>query len=112
MPSQAHLDILRQGVEVWNQWRNEHAARQLDLSGADLYRADLRGADLKGADLSLAILSEADLSQANLREDVMVADLAKTSHWVLPIYYYTDQAHLLSALNEHVIEPAERMAQK
>src|SRR5712691_5650373 len=61
MANQDHLDILKQGVEAWNQWREEHAGIQPDLR-----RADLRGADLRGADLSYAELDNADLSRANL----------------------------------------------
>ena len=61
MANQEHLDILKQGVEAWNQWREEHAGIQPDLR-----RADLRGADLRGADLSYAELDDADLSRANL----------------------------------------------
>jgi hypothetical protein len=73
MASQEHIDILKQGVEVWNQWRKEHPDIRPDLGGAMLQRAylfqaDLSGADLSGADLSMAILIEANLKQANLEE--------------------------------------------
>jgi hypothetical protein len=33
-------------------------------------------------------------------------------HWVLPIHYYKDQIDLLSALEEHVIKPAEQKAKE
>ena len=32
--------------------------------------------------------------------------------WVLPVYHYIDQAHLLTTLKEQVIEPAELKAQE
>ena len=32
--------------------------------------------------------------------------------WVLPNYYYVNQAGLLQFLKEHVIDPAERKAQE
>jgi uncharacterized protein YjbI with pentapeptide repeats len=71
MANQEQLDILKQGVETWNQWRKEHAdiipdLSEADLSGADLIRADLSEANLYGADLREAILSGADLSEADL----------------------------------------------
>jgi uncharacterized protein YjbI with pentapeptide repeats len=92
MANQEQLDILKQGVEAWNQWREEYlgiihpslvgadlAAANLkhaNLSGISLYRADLSGAnlyeavlyeaDLGGANLSGADLSYAMLSEANL----------------------------------------------
>jgi Pentapeptide repeats (8 copies) len=66
-----HLDILKQGVKVWNTWREENPDIYPDLSNADLYRADLRGAFLGsaepgGANLSGANLCNADLRRANL----------------------------------------------
>jgi uncharacterized protein YjbI with pentapeptide repeats len=73
MANQEQLDILRQDVEVWNQWRNEQdSGLRPDLKGADLIKANLSrsnlyGADLIGANLSQANLSHADLSGALLR---------------------------------------------
>src|SRR6266567_3699385 len=65
MANQQHLDILKQGVEAWNQWRNEHADVQPDLSRANLSRANLSGAHFWLADLSGANLSRLDLSTTN-----------------------------------------------
>lgn len=66
MPSHKHLDLLKQGVRVWNTWRDEHPRIQPKLSNAFLRRFDLRGANLSGADLSFANLSESNLESANL----------------------------------------------
>jgi uncharacterized protein YjbI with pentapeptide repeats len=61
------LEILKQGVETWNQWRKEQSFYvQPDFSGADLRGAILVGADLIGATLGGADLSEADLRGATL----------------------------------------------
>ncbi|MCZ6529883.1 MAG: pentapeptide repeat-containing protein, partial [Chloroflexi bacterium] len=54
MANQEHLDILKQGVEVWNAWRAENEEVQVDLRKADLRKADLTGANLYGADLTYA----------------------------------------------------------
>ena len=62
MANQEHLQILKQGVEAWNEWRKDDG----DITRPDLDRADLRGADLSGADLSEAHLWGADLRGANL----------------------------------------------
>lgn len=51
MANQEHLDILNQGVKVWNQWREEHPEIKPDLGGVDLRQANLREADLSGANL-------------------------------------------------------------
>src|SRR5437763_372446 len=66
MTSQEHLDILRQGVKAWNQWRQEHPDIQPNLSGANLVNADLSGTHLRGANLSGADLSDANLTEARV----------------------------------------------
>ncbi|HEX3642606.1 MAG TPA: pentapeptide repeat-containing protein [Ktedonobacteraceae bacterium] len=66
MANEEHLDILRQGVEVWNKWRKKHSPEQLDLSNADLRRTDLSNANLSGTDLIRAELTSAILVDANL----------------------------------------------
>src|SRR2546430_17702728 len=71
MANQEYLDILKQGVETWNRWREEHGGADIQL---DLYKADLRGANLSRANLSRANLSHADLTGA----DLTGADLSKT----------------------------------
>jgi hypothetical protein len=99
MANEEHLAILRQGVKVWNAWREEHRdgrpdLREADLCGAilgeaNLYRASLSKANLSRANLSRADLREADLMGADLREaDLMGADLNRA---------YLRRAHLSKA---------------
>ena len=69
MANQEHLEILKQGVEVWNEWRENNRSVQpllsaANLSGADLSRVNLSGAMLRGANLSGVDLSSANLSGA------------------------------------------------
>ncbi len=88
MVNQQHLDLLKQGVDVWNKWRKEHRSIQPDfdrinLHGADLSKFDLRGVNLCHANLSRANLTKANLSRANLtranlsRTDLTWATLAQ-----------------------------------
>ena len=71
MADEEHLRILRQGVDAWNKWRDEHSVIRPDLIGANLIEANLFAANLFGAylleaDLSGAALMGADLSRADL----------------------------------------------
>jgi hypothetical protein len=73
-----HLERLKQGVDVWNVWREEHPDITIDLRWARLIEADLRGADLRGVDLRGAQLttdlSRADLSGADLSSTLSIWD--------------------------------------
>ena len=79
MTNQQHLDMLKQGVRIWNKWRKKHPEVQPDLrkanladlnkgmlNGVNFHRADLAGANLSKAILSSARLSYAELSEADL----------------------------------------------
>jgi TIR domain/Pentapeptide repeats (8 copies) len=60
------LAILKQGAQVWNDWRNDHPSDRVTLSKAKLVGADLSGANLSEADLSEVDLTGADLARAIL----------------------------------------------
>jgi len=75
MANKEHLEVLIQGTDVWNAWREQHPELQPDLSEPPAIRrnftittirADLSGANLSFANLSRAILEEVDLSDADL----------------------------------------------
>lgn len=91
MAKDEHLEILRSGVEAWNQWRKENPDVKPDLSATNEFEdtglfefedtgplefegTDLRGAHLRGAHLSDALLGGTDFSDAHLRR----ADLSRT----------------------------------
>jgi hypothetical protein len=71
MANPEHLQILKQGVEAWNAWREQHGDLQPALEGADLRDAALSYAALEGADLTASALSGADLTFATLRRAVL-----------------------------------------
>ncbi|MGB9123642.1 MAG: toll/interleukin-1 receptor domain-containing protein [Candidatus Angelobacter sp.] len=76
MANPEHVNILEEGVETWNKWRETNSSivpnlakadlSRVDLRGANLYQANLGGANFDGAQLSRANLSGANLSRANL----------------------------------------------
>lgn len=81
-----YLELIEQGVDVWNRWRSEHPddcpvlesaylfekslpginLRHANLSRACLIGANLEGADLEGANLSGAYANNANLQRASL----------------------------------------------
>jgi uncharacterized protein YjbI with pentapeptide repeats len=66
MGNQAHLEMLRQGTDAWNEWRRDSPTRP-SLSGEDLTGLKLIGANLSKTDLSHADLTNTDLSGCDLR---------------------------------------------
>ncbi|MGF1461352.1 MAG: pentapeptide repeat-containing protein [Leptolyngbyaceae cyanobacterium] len=72
MPNRDQLELLFQGAEVWNLWREQNPEVEIDLSDAslhrtELYKVNLKGANLKGVHFYRTILREANLSGANLQ---------------------------------------------
>ncbi len=65
MANPEHLKILKQGVAVWNRWREDNPEIEADLQHAGLEGADLEGVSLKGVNLGFARLITADLSYAH-----------------------------------------------
>jgi len=85
MANQEHLDIFKQGKNVWNAWRSQHSEIRADLEYIKLKNADLNGIDfsmtfLDRADLSGANLQGANLNMANLDDSLLVsANLASAN---------------------------------
>jgi hypothetical protein len=91
--SQDPIEILRQGADVWNPWREANFTvldlakadlramdlAKVNLSNMDLTGANLSGAKLRGARLSKATLTDADLFGADLREADLVAAVLHTA---------------------------------
>lgn len=85
MANPEQLEILKQGVKIWNEWRKEYREREPDLLGADLGDSDLSDADLSDANLIKANLNGANLIKANLvranliKANLRGADLSRAS---------------------------------
>ena len=87
MANQTQLDILKEGVDFWNDWRQDNPKIEPSLVGADLrgghfaranlQKAKLQKANLQNADLSFCDLRDADIQGAVLREaSLQGADLS------------------------------------
>jgi uncharacterized protein YjbI with pentapeptide repeats len=68
MAKEEYLALLKQGVEVWNQWRKDNPQVIPDLSRANLYQANLRTFNLQKVNLSQANLSYAHLDRSQLNQ--------------------------------------------
>lgn len=62
MANRKQLKILKEGVEVWNRWREQASEVTLDLSRANLSRVNL-----SRVNLARTFLTGASLVGANLR---------------------------------------------
>ncbi|MBD2215160.1 pentapeptide repeat-containing protein [Nostoc linckia FACHB-104] len=66
MANEDHIDLLKKGVDKWNNWRHKNPGIRPNFSSANLSGVNLNGANLSGADLSDAKLLKVDLGGANL----------------------------------------------
>jgi len=60
-----HLDILKQGVSSWNDWRKKNPSIVPDLSGGDFTGRNLAYANFSQANLNKAIFTNADITGAD-----------------------------------------------
>lgn len=67
MANPEHLEILKQGVEVWNKWREENPKIRPNLIRADLRDENLSSLDLRNLDLRGTVFKNANLTSADLR---------------------------------------------
>jgi uncharacterized protein YjbI with pentapeptide repeats len=90
MADKKHLEILNQGVEAWNNWREANFytrpdLHDADLTGIDVSKIDLSGAylghvDFSGRNLNNAHLDNAELIRASFDDaDVSVAELSRAN---------------------------------
>lgn len=66
MANKKHLEILKKGVNAWNNWRKSNYKEIPNLSNADLSNKDLRNIDLSFSNLRRVIFRSSDLRNSNL----------------------------------------------
>lgn len=108
MANQQHLDILKQGVDVWNKWRQKHPTVQPILTGANLENANLEKINLGDALLARANLSGANLINANLsRANLTDANLSDPNFAKAQPYDMLQKTNLSGAdLHESTLDGA------
>jgi uncharacterized protein YjbI with pentapeptide repeats len=75
MANEDHLNMLRQGVPVWNQWRAANPNVTPDLTKAHAWRKNYDGANFAGADLTEMNFGNASLIGADFTKKVLNAPL-------------------------------------
>ena len=76
----SHLEILRRGVDHWNQWRNLQEVQRMRFFGVDPHEVNLFGANLFEAELCRADLAQVNLGRANLhRANLVESNLTGTN---------------------------------
>lgn len=71
MANEEQLAILKQGVDVWNQWREEYPDEEIDLTDADFFEVDFSGINLSKANLNSADFEHATIVSANLKKTTL-----------------------------------------
>jgi len=72
MADEQQVAILKQGVDAWNEWREQNwQVTMPDLGGSPYWKLNLSGANLESANLSGASFREAILREAILREAIL-----------------------------------------
>jgi uncharacterized protein YjbI with pentapeptide repeats len=105
MADPEHLEILKQGSEVWNRWRHENPEIKPDLSDdivvamlrdfdgapkSDFSDVDLSGINLNGCDISFANFSSVRLKRAEFRKARMLgANLSGADLWGANLFQAT-----------------------
>ena len=80
MANEEQLAILKEGVEVWNKWREENLHTAIHLNNTDLRKLNLTGVDFFEADLTEIDFRETNLCKANLvGANLWVANLIKAN---------------------------------
>ena len=92
MANPEHLKILKQGVDVWNEWREKNPLIEPDLSGAnleylrleeiDFNKTNFRKANLTGVYLFWVGLNQSDLSFANLHRATIFVSFAHKAQFI------------------------------
>jgi hypothetical protein len=65
MANSSQLEILKQGVGSWNEWRQKNPETVIDLTQSDFKESDLAGVNLAGANLDGSDFTHANLERAN-----------------------------------------------
>tara|TARA_R110001592_G_scaffold133960_5_gene349504 strand:+ start:341 stop:868 length:528 start_codon:yes stop_codon:yes gene_type:complete len=72
-PNVAQLSILEQGVDVWNQWREENPSSSTFFGCVDLSQTNLVGVNFSGTELASTDLSDTNLEAADLTGAIAVS---------------------------------------
>lgn len=73
MANQFQIELIKEGVLKWNEWRHENPEMKIDLSGTDLSGLDLTNVNLIGANLISVNLEKTNLLIARLEKSKIIS---------------------------------------
>jgi hypothetical protein len=121
MANDDHVGLLKQGVDAWNAWREEHANVRPDLRDMPRIQS-LRGANLVIVDITNPRSAPLELQatvpdymvpfvpilQRGENPFAMFVDLQNKYDWVLqPVIRYPSVDRLVEVLEDKIVRPAE-----
>lgn len=83
MANEEQLEILKQGVHIWNKWRHKNPTAQINLREGKLNNLDLRQVDLTKADLTECTLTNTSLAAAELGEAILAGAYLSGTNFTL-----------------------------
>ncbi|MCW5199193.1 pentapeptide repeat-containing protein [Desulfobulbus sp. F1] len=119
MANRKQLRILKQGVAVWNKWREEHPdvrinlrwakLNGLDLRGGNFHQADIRGTSFKNSKLNASIFSEATAGQFILLRSIFIPIISIFSAILLFFVFFCTVVLLEKMTNKYMPNEAEQL---
>jgi uncharacterized protein YjbI with pentapeptide repeats len=90
MADPTHLDLLKEGITAWNQWRRDNYYIIPDLRNIDLEEMNLEGFNFRKANLEDAVLKGANLDGADLTDANLAGAILVGTHFNKATLYRAD----------------------
>jgi len=85
MANPEHLQILREGIGVWNEWRRKRTITRPDLSHSDLSHADLRNVNRNSSSLIKPVQFPITVRGVSLVLDNTAVAASDTDYWTVDV---------------------------
>jgi uncharacterized protein YjbI with pentapeptide repeats len=104
MADPTHVEIIKKGVDGWNQWRKDNAEITPDLSSADLNKLNLNGVDFSNTNFDRTNLTSWQVINCNFDKATLTNISAQGSYWRNATLSRTEISGDLTASNFYVAD--------